>query len=154
MADTSEPEPSMDEILASIRRIISEDGRAAPDGQAQDDVLVLTRRVDDQTPTRSQGFMTDEHAQPHTPPAPDDEWVAPTTAGEARSAFDKLSGVAHDRSHDPEPIAMPANGRTLEDVCRELMKPMMKQWLDENLPAIVQERVDEEVERIARRRVR
>ena len=98
---------------------------------------------------------TEAHApHPHTPPAPDDEWVGEPPSGETRSAFDRLSRSLHDRAHEPEPIAMPANGRTLEDVCRELLQPMIKQWLDENLPAIVQERVDEEVERIARRRVR
>jgi cell pole-organizing protein PopZ len=49
---------------------------------------------------------------------------------------------------------MPPPGRTLEDLIRELMQPMLKEWLDENLPAIVQARVDEEIERISRRRVR
>jgi cell pole-organizing protein PopZ len=49
---------------------------------------------------------------------------------------------------------MPAPGRTLEDVIRELMQPMLKEWLDANLPAIVQARVDEEIERISKRRVR
>ena len=45
---------------------------------------------------------------------------------------------------------MPAEGRTLEDVVRELLRPLLKQWLDENLPGIVQQTVDKEVERIAR----
>ena len=47
---------------------------------------------------------------------------------------------------------MPAEGRTLEDVVRELLRPMLKQWLDDNLPQIVQATVDQEVERIARGR--
>jgi cell pole-organizing protein PopZ len=37
---------------------------------------------------------------------------------------------------------------------RELMRPLIKEWLDENLPAIVQARVDQEIDRIARQRVR
>ena len=49
---------------------------------------------------------------------------------------------------------MPADGRTLEDVVRELLRPLLKQWLDDNLPQIVQATVDREVERIARGRVR
>jgi cell pole-organizing protein PopZ len=49
---------------------------------------------------------------------------------------------------------MPSEGRNLEDVVRELLKPMLKHWLDEHLPEIVQARVDAEVERIARGRGR
>jgi uncharacterized protein len=49
---------------------------------------------------------------------------------------------------------MPAEGRTLEDVVRELLRPLLKQWLDDNLPAIVETAVQAEVERIARSRVR
>ncbi len=45
-----------------------------------------------------------------------------------------------------------AANTTLEDVVVRLLEPMMKQWLDENLPRIVEEKVDEEVRRIARRR--
>ena len=50
-------------------------------------------------------------------------------------------------------IAMPAEGRTLEDVVRELLRPLLKDWLDTNLETIVQERVQAEVERLSRRRV-
>ncbi len=49
---------------------------------------------------------------------------------------------------------MPPAGRTLEDVVRELLRPLLKAWLDENLPRIVEAKVAEEVERIARSRVR
>jgi cell pole-organizing protein PopZ len=48
---------------------------------------------------------------------------------------------------------MPAEGRTLEDVVRELLRPLLKAWLDEHLPGIVQAAVAEEVERVSRRRV-
>ena len=37
--------------------------------------------------------------------------------------------------------------------CARLMNPLLKAWLDEHLPAIVQAKVEEEVERIARRRI-
>lgn len=39
---------------------------------------------------------------------------------------------------------------TLEGMVRELLKPMMKEWLDDNLPTIVEEKVEAEVQRIAR----
>ena len=40
--------------------------------------------------------------------------------------------------------------QTVEGVVRELLKPMLKEWLDKNLPAIVEARVEAELERIAR----
>ena len=48
-------------------------------------------------------------------------------------------------------VAMPKEGRTLEDVVREMLKPMLRDWLDHNLSAIVEARVQAEVERISRR---
>ena len=47
---------------------------------------------------------------------------------------------------------MPKEGRSLEDVTRELLRPLIKSWLDENLPRIVEAKVEEEVQRIARQR--
>ncbi len=50
-------------------------------------------------------------------------------------------------------IAMPAGGRTLEDLVRELLNPLLKDWLDQHLPGMVEQAVRDEVERISRRRV-
>ena len=160
MAEETAPEPSMDEILASIRRIISDDGAAAPAARAaEEDPLLLTERVDP-TPAKAAPPMTDDHpspARPEAAPAPDaspvhdSEWIGEAAAVQASSAFDKLA----EAGPAPAPaIAMPPPGRNLEDITRELLRPMLKSWLDENLPRIVQDRVDEEVERLARRRVR
>lgn len=166
----------MEEILASIRRIISEDDApadaAAPVAEAEpeapepvaapaftpldeededDGVLELTEKVetvgdlDVYTPTVSQEPEVEE-APAVAPPVLEtgDGLVGPMAATAAASAFGQLSAA----------IQMPAEGRTLEDVVRELLRPLLKQWLDDNLPAIVQSTVDKEVERIARGRVR
>ena len=45
---------------------------------------------------------------------------------------------------------MPAPGRSLEDVVRELLRPILKEWLETHLPEIVREHVEEEVARISR----
>ncbi|MDB5493476.1 MAG: hypothetical protein JWP86_813, partial [Phenylobacterium sp.] len=76
--------------------------------------------------------------------APEPTLVSAPAAAAAATAFGQLSQV----------IAMPAEGRTLEDVVRELLRPLLQQWLDDHLPAIVQETVQTEVERISRGRVR
>jgi cell pole-organizing protein PopZ len=120
MPEQTAAEPSMDDILASIRRIVTDE---APAGEGS---------------VPSAGAATPD-------PAP----TAP-----AASAFDRLADAAEESAKARAELAMPAAGRTLEDVVRELLRPLLKAWLDEHLPAIVEARVDEEVTRIARGRVR
>ena len=176
----------MEEILASIRRIISEDEPAAEAAPAEEhapaaapepeheDVLELTQPLPEPAPVLETHGDLDVHAPPpvaafdrepepepaHEPepvrafepepaprpyvaPAEDDSLVSGHIADAASSAFSHLS----------QSVAMPKDGRTLEDVVRELLRPLLKAWLDENLPSIVQATVAEEVERISRRRV-
>jgi len=170
----------MEEILASIRRIISEDEPpAAPEAfevpsapepmpapaaamVERDDVLELTERVPESAPLETHGdldVLPAMSAEPEpeaasepapipepvalAPRAPIESLLSPPAAEAASSAFGQLS----------QTIRMPADGRTLEDVVRELLRPLLKAWLDENLPGIVQSAVSEEVERLSRRRV-
>lgn len=181
MSDQTSQEPTMEEILASIRRIISEDDVPADEGapaeaepepapveaaapvfepepeEEDDGVLELTERVetlgdlDVYTPTVSEEPAASPHVVPEPeyvpepPPVSANEGlVGAIAASAAASAFGQLSAA----------IQMPADGRTLEDVVRELLRPLLKQWLDSNLPQIVQATVDREVERIARGQVR
>lgn len=160
----------MEEILASIRRIISEDEEpAAPSAlevppeapePERDDVLELTERAPEPEPAapalESVGDLDIYPAAPEPtlarapapPPAaaaafPGESLVSEPVAASTASVFGQL---AHR-------VAMPKEGRTLEDVVREMLNPLLKAWLDEHLPAIVQAKVEEEVERIARRGV-
>lgn len=184
MSDQTSQEPTMEEILASIRRIISEDepggeGAAAeaepeetatesaaeipiPESEPEpedDGVLELTERVDtvgdidvyaasneaDAAPEPLAAFEAEAEPEPELAPVPPGEaLVGDPAAALAASAFGKLSSS----------ILMPAEGRTLEDVVRELLRPLLKQWLDDNLPGIVESTVQAEVERIARGRAR
>lgn len=171
----------MEEILASIRRIISEDDAPAdggapteaepepepalaaapvfePEPEDEDDgVLELTERVEtlgdldvytsavSDEPEAPAYVAPEPEYQPEPPPVSATEGlVGAVAASAAASAFGQLSAA----------IQMPADGRTLEDVVRELLRPLLKQWLDSNLPQIVQATVDREVERIARGQVR
>jgi hypothetical protein len=63
-----------------------------------------------------------------------------TAAGKA--AFNRLTDALIGRS---------MGALTIEDVAREMLRDMLKQWLDENLPALVEQLVREEIERVARR---
>ena len=174
MSDQSSQEPTMEEILASIRRIISEDdapAEAAPapepepapvaeELEVEDDVLELTDPIEPPAPVESMGDIDVYSPEPEPEPAPPPpvfeaptqpafsrEEVAENLVGDhastlAASAFGSLSSA----------LLLPKDGRTLEDVVRELLKPLLKEWLDQNLPRIVETKVEEEVHRIARGR--
>ena len=166
----------MEEILASIRRIISEDD--APKGEdveaaapaaiddEEDDVLELTERAHEDDPAQSgeevmappepeappvmesqpEPYREPEPARTFRPePAPirEEPLISPRAATVAASAFRELSAAAQP----------PRESRTLEDLAREMLEPMLRQWLDENLPRIVESAVRDEVERISRSRV-
>jgi cell pole-organizing protein PopZ len=88
------------------------------------------------------------------PPA-DHSLVEPGAAGLAASAFDRLSqavqeAVPQPMANDPGPLVGPS-GRNLEDIVKELLKPMLKEWLDKNLPAMVERFVEREIVRLTRR---
>jgi cell pole-organizing protein PopZ len=197
MSEQTSQEPTMEEILASIRRIISEDDAPAADpaetppaateepaaleaepeaapepvaeepepappapepepveaaaesGAESDDDLELTDKVE------THGDL-DVYTPSAPAPAPEpvpmaaavtkavEPLVGERASASASAAFGQLSAA----------ILMPAEGRTLEDVVRELLRPLLQQWLDSNLPTIVQQAVETEVERIARGRGR
>ena len=44
------------------------------------------------------------------------------------------------------------NARTLEDLVKEMLRPMLKSWLDDNLPGLVERIVKAEIERVSRGR--
>jgi hypothetical protein len=79
--------------------------------------------------------------------------VDPKTVAVVAASFERLSFVV-ENTPPPPPFNVSPGGATLEDITRDILTPVIKAWLDENLPAIVRARVDEEVERITRSRVR
>ncbi len=68
--------------------------------------------------------------------------VSPDAAATAGSSFNRLAETV---------LARGLGERSIEDVTRELLRPMLRQWLDENLPGLVERLVREEIERVARR---
>lgn len=170
----------MEEILASIRRIISEDDAPAEaaavepeqepepvaeaeapvafddqESEEDDEVLELTEPYQSAS-AQSIGDLDVADLAPFPAPEPvaqsdDERLVGDTAAASAASAFAGLAASFQ----KPEPVAAPRDlpfmsGNTVEDMVREMLRPMLKDWLDTNLPSIVQEQVRKEVERIAR----
>ncbi|MBS0540688.1 MAG: DUF2497 domain-containing protein [Proteobacteria bacterium] len=209
---TADNDPSMDDILASIRKIISDDeARAqvggnpmpppipanAPDRAPmgarasmtnRDDVLLLTDLIEEPKaaapaapeasvqappPLRIDPVRASEMPQPSfdPPPAPrapapsapsafEQPIVASSAAGAASSAFDRLNQVVEERratpAPAPAPAAMPspalgAGGKTIEDLVKEMLRPMLKDWIDRSLPPMVEQLVEREIARLTRR---
>jgi cell pole-organizing protein PopZ len=127
----------MEDILASIKRVIAEEKEiraAAPpqdaSGDAEDDdVLELDESMEAVTiPPVDLG-----------PPLMEDE-----VADESRQRLEQLAFVA--ASAPPVSQANP-----LEELVREMLRPILKQWLDDHLPSIVDEHVKREIHRITGR---
>lgn len=75
------------------------------------------------------------------PPAPPAAILSQSTVSAVESAFNTL---AH--------TVLSSNARTLEDLVKEMLRPMLKSWLDDNLPGLVERIVKAEIERVSRGR--
>ena len=171
-------EPSMEEILASIRRIIAEDETpeagadataAAPPAAgeslqaASDDVLELTEVVEEeQAVANIAEAPAPNGAEPdllklEPEPSHDSDDAAASererliSAASAAASVASLSQlVSRPRDKGPE-LPLGEVNRTLEDLVRELIRPMLKTWIDDNLPQLVERLVREEITRLVAR---
>jgi uncharacterized protein len=181
-------DPSMDDILASIRKIISDDearaqvnsrqaasqaGRSgvvppfetrAEPKAAGDDVLMLTDLIEEPKPgevpppiplPRIDPAHAAEMPQPSVEPPAEPSLVGATVAGATTSAFARLNQAVQNSvpppvAPDPGP-AVGGNGKTVEDLVKEMLRPMLKEWLDRNLPPMVERYVEREIVRLTRR---
>lgn len=184
-------EPSMEEILASIRKIIADDNlgkkqdevakKPAPKKEPLPEPEPESVMIDDPHPepmdvameadvldlaevasvaqTPEPVMVDPEPAEPepvtetHFDPVPvavaaplkdvsalEDRILSDNTGALVSQAFQSLS----------RNTPMPAVGRSLEDVVVELLRPMLRGWLDDHLPGIVEKLVKAEIERVAR----
>ena len=134
-------EPSMEDILASIKKVIAEEkelrSTARPAGTIEEETL-----PEDESSSDDDVLELSEPLAPPAdlgPPLLDEQ-----TAGHSRQALEQLQTVAA-----TIPAAPQAN--PLEDMVREMLRPMLKQWLDEHLPQMVDDHVKREITRITGR---
>lgn len=150
-------EPTMEEILASIRRIISEEGEAPKEAEpAQDDVFELTKLAAEPAPAVAAerprpslvappDELTFAPRDPEPAPSYDSETlVSPGTAARASNHFDVLERHIQ--------MAETPLGGSLEGLVRDMLRPLLKGWVETHLPVIVERIVREEVERLASRK--
>lgn len=169
MADSSEQEPSIEEILASIRQIISDDeeqlAEAAPAPEPEpepepappppkpkaeappppppkpkEDVFELTEVLDEPKPEpkRVEIDLRD---------SVDDESILTHHAASATlEGFARLAAnMAIDRKG--------TGAVTLEDIVREMLRPLLRDWLDTHLPPIIERMVQKELDRLAQQAI-
>jgi len=133
-------EPSMEEILASIKKVIAEEKElrtgARPVEAVADEPLPEEFAGDDDVLE-----LVDQLAPPADlgPPLIDED-----VAGQSRQALEQLQTVA-------AAIPAPPPVNPLEEMVREMLRPILKQWLDENLPQMVEDHVKREITRITGR---
>jgi hypothetical protein len=188
----------MEEILASIRRIISDDtddnaddktraadtaaedaGEDEAEDEPDEDVLELTEVVDEDdadADTVDTDFDFDSipvDDEPEAAPSADVEFVD-IDANASSAGFDDTPAIDTRGPADAETkgllsdetdhsvaaafgklastlLARDGTTRTLEELVQEMLRPMLKAWLDQNLPAVVEELVRQEIERVSRR---
>lgn len=178
----SPPEPSMEEIIASISRIITEDQRPSepvrPVAAESGEILELTEAVNEDGSVRRLPPSTDNTrasvaaslGAPDLPGADPTARVEPelarsdagpqarleasrerilssATSGAAAAAFAQLGALPRDRRKEGE-FALGSTERTLEDIVRDMLRPLLQSWLDEHLPGIVERLVREEIARV------
>ncbi len=171
------PELSMQDIIASISRIIDEDSRTPNPARRlpreRSGILELTDAIEDDGSVRkldggeppgrqaavealaptaaasTEGASAAELASGAEADEARDDLVSAVTAEAAVTAFARLEAAAGEQCAAPG-LALGASTRTLEEIVRDVLHPLLQAWLDEHLPGIVERLVQEEIQRLAR----
>lgn len=149
----------MEEILSSIKRIIAEDKaidedrpqsrrkiqmkpalQAVPDvppADSDDEILELTDKLPEQQSSSARGVFGDRRKEERLI---DDDKLD--------SMRQSLSALVEKEAMERRAPPQLSGGTSLEDLTRDIMRPMIKQWLDANLPDLVEELVAREIQRL------
>lgn len=147
-------DPTMDDVLASIRRILSEEGHPqAPAGpapapaDAPEDTLVLNSAM--MVPEKP-AEKPAEH--PAVAPAPTPTGAAPALVKPeaAAAAATSIGGLLRTLSAD-RALKLQQGGPTIEDIVREELRRLLKDWLDAHLAETVERLVRVEIQRVVDR---
>ena len=190
----------MEEILASIHRIIADDDatktpqrapeppKAAPRPAAPPPPAPVEPEVEEPEPVAASADVESEAAdildltesmaapsfsepepEPEPNPAPqfrkiegisdvsfDESEQKPAAAGgelgDGRLLSSATSAAVDSAFNTLAHTVLVQNARTLEDLVREMLRPMLKTWLDDNLPGLVERLVRAEIQRVSRGR--
>ncbi|MDD3030162.1 MAG: DUF2497 domain-containing protein [Alphaproteobacteria bacterium] len=168
MAEETEvnADPSMEEILASIRKIISDDKPAEDSAEQpeepkeQEDVLELTQIIQEdgsveeaEEPPPEEPSVAEPEPEPE-PVSPAEPLVSDDVVTSAASTLSSLANTVEIErlASAPGSATLVGNSRrTLEDMVIELMRPLLRDWLDKNLQTVVECLVQKEIDRISKK---
>jgi cell pole-organizing protein PopZ len=102
-------------------------------------------------PPRPAASLAQRSATVEREPAPAIEGTDLVSAATAQSATASLAAFARAMDRDVGGAPIGVGGRTLEDIVKEIMRPMIREWLDQHLPSIVDRLVRREIERLSYR---
>ncbi len=134
--------PASDDVLDLTEQMAAPEEAEAPSFQTidgQSDVIFTDAPAQ---PEPTQRMAEEPRRQPLPQPGMLDRTImSSTTSAAVDSAFNALAQTV-----------LVQNARTLEDLVREMLRPMLKSWLDDNLPGMVERIVKAEIERVSRGR--
>jgi uncharacterized protein len=170
-------EPSIEEIIASIGRIIAEDNRSAvpmrPMRGENGEILELTEAIEadgsvrhlapvaasaaagaGMEPSPAARSARIEPEPPRRDPVsvpksdqPEERILSSATSGAAATAFARLGAVPRE-PRTTEELTIGGADRTLEEIVRDTLRPLLQAWLDDHLPSLVERLVREEIARV------
>lgn len=152
-----EGEPSVEEILESIKKVIARDNRAeAAEERRQREAASLPEEEDSDESEDEEVFdlaAEAELAESETAAMDDSNKDAPLVTEDARiSMQDSLTALAMLSEPGARPQIVRSGETSLEGMVRDLLRPALSDWLESNLPAIVERLVAAEIARIAGKR--
>ena len=155
-----ESEPSVEEILESIKQVIARDNRAeAAEARQRRENVGRTEHVEADEPVDEEvldlgadsELTEDFDAEPELLAVPAPE--GPLVSDDARMSMqDSLAALALLAEPGARPQIVRSGETSLEGLTRELLRPALSEWLEQNLPAIVERLVAAEVARIVGKR--
>lgn len=159
-------EASVEEILESIKKVIARDNRAAngrPQPSApldeaepaedEGDVLDLATMEFAQDLVRQADASVDYDAREHGYRRDDGESAIPlTTEAVRKSMRENFEALAMLAEPGARPQIVRSGETSLEGLVRDMLRPMLAEWLDKNLPGMVEKLVQAEIARIAGKR--
>ena len=147
-----EGEPSVEEILESIKKVIARDNRESHQVERQRresaGMAFSAVSADDDEPGEVLDLGEDLiQGEPRSQPSPRADGL--TTESAARSMRDSLAALAMIAEPGVPPQIVRSGETSLEGLVRDMLRPMLAEWLDRNLPEIVERLVKAEIARIA-----
>lgn len=140
-------EPSVEEILDSIKKVIARDNRVAAEAPARRQnsaPIIRDEEEDDILDLETAGEMVDEAVASDGPLLPSE------TVSSISESLAALAVMAEPRA---APQIVRSGETSLEGLTRELLRPALAEWLDKNLPPLVEKMVAAEIARIVGKRV-